>query len=291
MPGKRIDVGGFKMHIYCTGHGAPAVILDSGLGDSYMSWQIVQPKIAKFTQVCSYDRGGMGYSDRSPHPRTSRAFAEELHQLLRGAGIPSPYILVGHSMAGLTVRLYAALYPSEVAGMVLVDASYPYQLQRFPPALHAMSPGWIREGELLEYTVPIGIPRLLGYCGTDIALRAAECTFNSFKESASERRTFRESAAQTAAIAGYLGDLPFLVLSHDTNKPDPELAADVDKATNSAFNQMQEELRGLSRRGIRVIAKGSGHYIQQDRPDLVIESVHEVADQVRRQLGSVGADH
>jgi hypothetical protein len=116
MPGKRVDVGGFKMHIYCTGHGAPAVILDSGLGDSYMAWQRVQPKIAKFIQVCSYDRGGMGYSDPSSHPRTSRAFAEELHQLLRSAGVPSPYILVGHSMAGFNVRIYAALYASEVAG-------------------------------------------------------------------------------------------------------------------------------------------------------------------------------
>src|SRR5262249_7050589 len=148
-------------------------------------------EIETFAQVCSYDRAGMGYSEPSSRPRTSGVFAEELHELLHQAGLSAPYLLVGHSMAGFNVRLFAALYPSEVAGMVLVDASHPYQLERFPTALHAMSPSWIREGELLEYTAPIGIPRLLGYCGNDVALRAAECTFNSFSESASERRAFR----------------------------------------------------------------------------------------------------
>jgi pimeloyl-ACP methyl ester carboxylesterase len=184
-------------------------------------------------------------------------------------------------MAGFNVRLYAELYRPEVIGMILVDASHPYQLQRFPPALHAMSPSWIREAEFLEFMEPIGIPRLLGYCGNDVSVRAAECTLSSFRESASERRTFRESAAQTAAIAGDLGSMPLVVLSHDTDKPDPDLTADVDKATNSAFNQMQEELSRLSTEARRVIAKGSGHYIQQDRPKLVIDAVHQIVDQVR----------
>lgn len=288
MPGKRVDVGGFRMHIYCTGHGTPTVILDSGLGDSYVEWQAVQPEIARYIRVCSYDRAGMAYSDPGRRPRTSRVFAEELHALLHSAGVLPPYILVGHSMAGFDVRIYAALYPPEVAGMVLVDASHPDQLRRFPPALHAMNPGWIRQGELLEYLEPVGIARFLGYCGNNVAVRAAECTFNSFRESASERRTFRESAAQTAAIAGALGDLPLLVLSHDTDVRDPGLSPDVDKATNIAFNQMQEELRGLSTRGKRVIAKGSGHYIQMDRPDLVIQAVREIMDQIGRP-GTAGA--
>src|SRR5580700_2888226 len=77
MPGELIDVGGYKMHVDCTGQGAPAVILESGLGDSFFSWQKVQPKIAQFTRVCSYDRAGIGYSEPSPRPRTSKVFAEE----------------------------------------------------------------------------------------------------------------------------------------------------------------------------------------------------------------------
>ena len=280
MPGQLIDVGGFKMHIDCTGQGTPVVILDSGLGDSYIWWQDVQPEIGKFVKVCSYDRAGMGYSEASSRPRTSRVFAEELHQLLHAAGIPPPYVLVGHSMGGYDVRLYASLYRTEVAGMVLVDASHPEQLKRFPPGLHAMNAGWIREAEYLEITEPIGIPRLLGYCGDDAAIRAAECTFRSARENAIERRTFRESAAQAAA-AGNLGNLPLVVLSHDPDQHDPGLSPDVNKATNDAFEQMREELSRLSTRGRWVIAKGSGHYIQRDRPDVVIDAVHEVVDEAR----------
>ncbi|MGA2856650.1 MAG: alpha/beta hydrolase [Candidatus Sulfotelmatobacter sp.] len=98
MPGRLIDVGGYRMHIDCAGQGSPTVILDSGLGDSYVVWQKVQPQIAKLTQTCSYDRAGIGYSEPSSRPRTSRVMAEELHTLLKTAGITPPYVLVGHSM-------------------------------------------------------------------------------------------------------------------------------------------------------------------------------------------------
>jgi pimeloyl-ACP methyl ester carboxylesterase len=133
MPGELVDVGGYKMHIDCIGQGSPTVILDAGLGDSFVSWSKVQPRIAKFARACSYDRAGIGYSDPSPRPRTSKDFAEELHILLHNAGIPPPYLLVGHSMGGFDVRLYASLYPSEVAGMVLVDSSHPEQQKRLRP--------------------------------------------------------------------------------------------------------------------------------------------------------------
>lgn len=287
MPCQLIDVGGYKMHIVCTGRGTPVVILESGLGDSYISWQNVQPEIAKFVRVCSYDRAGMGYSEASPHARTSRVFAEELHQLLHAAGVPQPYVLVGHSMGGYDVRLYAAQYRTEVAGMVLVDASHPDQLKRFPPALNDMSPGWVREAEYLEITTPIGIPRLLGYCGNDAALRAAECTFRSARENAIERSTFRESAAQTKS-AGNLDDLPLVVVSHDPDRHHPDLPADVDEATNKAWEQMQEELSRLSTHGTQLIATRSGHYIQNDRPDILIEAVHNIVDETRQKAAANG---
>ena len=113
MPGELVDVGGHKMHIYCAGQGSPPVILDSGQGDSYISWRKVQPEIAKFVSVCSYDRAGLGYSEPSPRPSTSRVFAEELHELLNAAGVAPPYILVGHSFGGFNVRLFASHYRSE----------------------------------------------------------------------------------------------------------------------------------------------------------------------------------
>ena len=281
MPGQLIDVGGYKMHIDCTGQGSPVVILDAGLGDSYISWRKVQPQIARLTRVCSYDRAGLGYSDASPRERTSKVIAEELHTLLHAAGIAGPLVLVGHSMGGYDVRLFASLYRNEVAAMVLVDASHPEQQKRFPPALNDLDAGWIREEEFLEFAMPLGIPRLMGFCGHDAVIRAAECNFHSAREGVAELKTFPESAAQTATT-GSLGDMPLAVLSHDPNTPQPDLPEDLVKPTNDVWQQMQTELERLSTRGVRVIAKNSGHYIQLDRPDVVITAVRDLVDQARQ---------
>jgi len=279
-PGRRFDAGGFKMHIDCTGEGTPAVILDSGLGDTYISWRKVQPDIAKLTRVCSYDRAGLGYSDPSPNARTSKVIAQELHALLGAAQVPPPYVLVGHSMGGYDVRLYASLYPREVVGMVLVDASHPDQENRLPAELRNMEGSWQREAQFLEYTTPLGVPRLLGLCENDPVQRAAECNFHSAHEALSEMRAFRQSAAQTAAT-GSLGNLPLAVLSHDPDKPSADLPADLAKPVNEAWEKMQEDLSHLSTRGTQTIAKGSSHYIQLDRPDLVIDAVHTVVTDAR----------
>jgi len=280
MPGRLIDIGGYKLHIDCQGQGTPTVILDSGLGDSHISWRKVQPEIAKFTRVCSYDRAGLGYSDSSPHPRTSKDIAEELHALLQNAGIPSPIILVGHSMGGYDVRLYTTLYRDQIAGMVLVDASHPDQENRFPPAMKDMRGTWLRETEFLEFTMPFGIPRLLGLCDPDPDIRAAECNFHTTHEAVAEMKAFSESAAQTAATSPF-GDLPLAVLSHDPNKPSSDLPADLAKATNDAWEKMQEGLAHLSSRGTQEIAKNSAHYIQIDRPEIVIAAVRKVLDEAR----------
>ena len=285
MPGQLVDVGGYKMHIDCIGQGSPTVILDSGLGDSYISWHKVQPQIAQFVRVCSYDRAGLGYSDSGPHPRTSKDIAGELRTLLHNAGIAPPYILVGHSMGGYDVRLYASLYRGEVAGMVLVDSSHPEQRKRLPPALNDLDASWLREQELLEFTLPFGIPRLLGFCDTDVKARAAECNFHSAREAVAEMKTFPVSVAQTAAT-GSLGNMPLAVISHDPDKPQPDLPEDLVKPINSAWQQMQEELSHLSTAGTHVIARNSGHYIQIDRPEVVIEAVRTVVDQARQSLSS-----
>lgn len=277
MPGQLVDVGGYKMHIHCKGQGTPTVILDSGLGDTYTSWHKVQPQIAQISRVCSYDRAGLGYSDSSPRSRTSKDIAEELHTLLHNAGVPAPFILVGHSMGGFDVRLYASLYRHEVVGMVLVDASHPEQQKRLPPEVSDMDATWLREQELFEFTMPFGIPRLLGFCGNDAAVRAADCNFHSVRESVAELKTVSESAAQTAAT-GLLGDMPLTVISHDPDLPQPDLPEDLVKPTNDAWRQMQKELAHLSTGGTQVIAKNSGHYIQLDRPEVVIEAVRGVVD-------------
>jgi pimeloyl-ACP methyl ester carboxylesterase len=280
--GRFFDAGGYRMHIDCTGEGSPTVILESGLGDTYISWRKVQPQIAKITRVCSYDRAGIGYSESGLQPRTSKVMAGELHALLQAASVAPPYVLVGHSMGGYNVRLYASLYRSEVAGIVLVDASHPDQENRFPPELKNLEGTWLREAEFLEYTAPIGIPRLIGLCDEDPLSRAAECNWHNAREGVAELKAFPESAAQTAAT-GSLGDLPLAVLSHDPDKPSADLPADLARPTNDAWEKMQEELGRLSTRGTQLIAKNSSHYIQIDRPDVVSDAVGNVVQQARAE--------
>jgi pimeloyl-ACP methyl ester carboxylesterase len=283
VPGHLVDIGGYKLHIDCTGQGSPTVILDAGMGDSFMSWHKVQPEIAKFTRVCSYDRAGLGYSDSSPRPRTSRVFVDELHTLLQHANIDSPLVLVGHSMGGFDMRLYASLYRNEVVGLILVDSSHPEQQKRLPPAINDLDASWLREQEFFEFTMPFGLPRLMGFCGNDDAVRAADCNFHSARESVAELKSISQSSAETAN-SGSLGDIPLVVLSHDPSMPQPDLPEDLVKPTNDAWQQMQEELTQLSTMGKHVTAKNSGHYIQLDRPELVVDAVHSVVDQARRAL-------
>jgi pimeloyl-ACP methyl ester carboxylesterase len=280
MPGQLIDIGGYKLHINCQGQGTPVVILDSGLGDSYVSWRRVQPQIAQFARVCSYDRGGLGYSDPSPRPRTSKDLVEELHTLLHDAGVAPPYVLVGHSMAGYDVRVYASHYRDQLAGIVLVDASHPDQENRFPAALKDMQGTWLREGEFLEFTMPFGIPRLIGLCNPDSSVRAVECNANTARETVAEMKAFSESAAQ-AATTGSFGDLPLVVLSHDPANLSSHLPADLAKPTSDAWEKMQEESAHLSTRGSQSTVKDTSHYIQYDNPAAVIDAVRNVVEQAR----------
>src|SRR5689334_7171128 len=125
-PGQMVDVGGYRLHINCVGTGSPTVVIDAGWGDSSGAWSSwVQPSAASTTRVCTYDRAGLGYSEPGPLPRTAARFARELHTVLRNAEVPGPYVLVGHSAGGLTVRVFADAYPAEVVGVVLIDSMNP----------------------------------------------------------------------------------------------------------------------------------------------------------------------
>ncbi len=120
--GKRVDIGGYKLHMIDEGSGGPTVVIDAGVGCNSLDWSLVQPEIAKFTRVITYDRAGYAWSDASPLPRTSATIVQELHVLLQNSDVPGPYILVGHSFGGCNMMLYANTYPDEVAGIVLVDS-------------------------------------------------------------------------------------------------------------------------------------------------------------------------
>jgi pimeloyl-ACP methyl ester carboxylesterase len=288
-PGVFVEVSGYKMHLYCDGprESTPAVILESGLNDSWLSWFKVQPPIAKFARVCSYDRAGVGWSDAQPGEPDSQTISLRLHSLLRNAGIKPPYILVGHSSAGLHVRVFQKMYPAEVSGIVLLDASHPDEMNRMPPQIAVGRSKRRFKFELLKLTMPFGIPRLTGRCGDGPAeiknlLRTAQCRRLWMETQEAEFDAFDKSVDESRAAAS-LGSLPLMVLSHDPKiggRPGV-LPADIAERSEIAWARMQEELSRLSTSGSHIVAQGSAHYIQFDRPDLVVDAVHFVVDASR----------
>ena len=131
--GQLIDIGGRKLHIHCTGNGAPTVIIENGGAAFSFDWELVQPEVTRFTRTCTYDRAGYAWSDVGPEFDTFNQAVHDLHTLLDRAGIAGPYVLVGHSFGGLLVRFYQATYPKDVVGMVLVDSSHEASFQQVGP--------------------------------------------------------------------------------------------------------------------------------------------------------------
>jgi pimeloyl-ACP methyl ester carboxylesterase len=138
--GKSVDIGGRTLNIFCSGAGAPPVIFESGGPGPGLEWETFQPEAATFTRACWYDRAGEGWSDPGPFPRTSNAIAKDLHELLKQAGVPPPYVFAGASFGGLNSRVYEGLYPNEVAGMILIDSAHEDELRRAPSSFLAAQP-------------------------------------------------------------------------------------------------------------------------------------------------------
>ena len=157
-PGQMVDVGGHSLHIKCVGQGSPTVLLDGGLGEWSAQWVRVQQEVSGTTRVCAYDRAGMGWSEMGPEPRDAKQISDELHALLEGADIDGPYVLVGHSFGGLYMQTYAARYPDEVAGVVLVDSSQPDQFSHQPVARDNYEP---QKFAVASLAARLGIVRLL----------------------------------------------------------------------------------------------------------------------------------
>jgi pimeloyl-ACP methyl ester carboxylesterase len=182
-----VDVGGHRLHILCSGSGEPAVILENGLGGSgLVGWSLVQPEVARFTRVCSYDRAGTGYSDPGPSPRTARRIAGELARLLDYTGMRGRVVLVGASIGGLFVRVFAFEHGERVAGLVLVDASHEDQEMELPPIAPFVP--------LLSST---GVFRLLG-----VSFGAAPESLPPSVRGSARATAFRASAYQATADEG-----------------------------------------------------------------------------------------
>jgi pimeloyl-ACP methyl ester carboxylesterase len=272
-PGKLIDIGGYRLHLYCTGAshpGSPTVILEEGIGATSLGWSKVQPGVASFTHVCSYDRAGYGWSDMGPGPRTDGHVVTELHMLLTKAGVPEPYVLVGHSSGGLIMRLYASTYPQEVVGLVLVDSSHEDQ-NRYPE----LRPTDTNLLPLCQALSPFGVLRLFRYLNDAVteyppavqpAVKAQFYQTRYCQTVSDEEAAWDESVVQVRAARHPLGHLPLIVLTQGGNG----------KQVPLSWLTLQKDLVSLSTNSAQIIATRSGHSIHLDQPDLVIAAIKQV---------------
>lgn len=282
--GRSVDVGGYRLMLNCTGVGKPTVILEAGWGDVSVEWRTVQPEIAKFSRVCSYDRAGYGGSDPGPMPRTSRQIAKELHALLNNADEMPPYVLVGHSFGGYNVRLFNGLYPHEVAGIVLVDATQEDQYELLPAAWSTISAAQLKYCERLArysfFVIDLGIGRLMlraQGASDDGAYLILQSKY--LRARASELEQIRVSAEQ-ARDADHIGDKSLVVLTAGENT-DTILSSGLSRKDFEDFQRvwvddLQMRLVRLSTRGRRIMVSGSGHDIPSDRPESVVNAVHDL---------------
>jgi pimeloyl-ACP methyl ester carboxylesterase len=289
--GRSVDVGGYRLNINCNGQGSPTVILESALGVPAVGWQSVQPEIAKFAHVCSYDRAGYGWSDPGPQPRTSMQIARELHLLLLDSDEPPPYVLVGHSFGGADVRAFSSLYPNEVVGMVLAETGL--ENLKFPASIQKLidknQEQRERENSLARVRFWFGISRFAIRKQIGIPAVAYDDQRDAYfgiqpkfiEATTSEVRSSKEDAEELKALES-LGDKPLIVLSAGKNMLGMPLnTKDWHDLHDVWVNDVQMRLVHLSSRGKQIMVPDSGHMIPFERPEAIVNAVREVCAVVR----------
>jgi len=253
-----VDIGSHRLDVVRTGAGSPAVVLEAGLGNGLDDWDPVWPSLAQFSTVVAYSRSGNGKSEPGSQPHTAKNAAVELHTLLAKLAIKPPYVLVGRSYGGLLVRMYTSLYPDEVAGVVLVDGTHEQQVKRWG-TLDASYPAAFR-------------------AYYDSVLK----TMKPGAEAEEIRETVRIQAAGGTDGLTPLPDIPIAVLT--SMKVDP--AARYVNGTargHELWREMHDEWFRRSHNGIHLVTTRSGHAIQAQEPELVVEAIRFVLDRVRTQ--------
>jgi pimeloyl-ACP methyl ester carboxylesterase len=256
---QRIDLGGYHLYMESAGAGNPAVIFESGMGCGAESLANLAAEVQHFTRTVLYDRAGLGQSDPAPKPRASQEVVDDLWRLLQQAQIEGPYLLVGHSFAGLHLRLFIHQHPDVVAGLVLLDASHPDQTLR---DLHLLPPPAAGEAVALTNAratlMAEWIDPLHNEEGLDIAA----------------------SAAQVQAT-GHCGQLPLVVITAGIDEWEEGFPAEVARALTANWQAMQKELATLSHNSRHIIATESDHSIQDCQPELVVNVIRQLVQQIR----------
>jgi pimeloyl-ACP methyl ester carboxylesterase len=278
MPGQLFDVGGHKLHISCTGSGSPTVVLEAGLGEpAVMMSGWMQPGVATATRVCVYDRAGRGWSEPAESARDGVAIATDLHTLLGRAQIDGPYVLAGHSSGGVYIQVFAARYPDEVAGVVLLDSQPPDAIANLPGYDGEYNNGLRRIIPLFPSVARLGVMRLIYSSASPGLPPEARAEERAFWSTASHNRSLRDEAVglkdaltQAQALTS-LGDKPLIVIT----------AA---KDAHAGWLPLQEKMAGLSTNSVqRVIQEATHGSLIEDEDDsaISIQAILDVVEAVR----------
>jgi pimeloyl-ACP methyl ester carboxylesterase len=277
-------VGGYRLHLQCVGTGSPTVVLDAGLGGTSLDWNLVQVEMGRTTRTCAYDRAGMGWSDAGPQPRTPSQIARELHTLLTNAGIAGPYVLVGHSLAGKNLRLFAQQHPDQVVGMVSVDARSEYvDMHTSPADAQAFEKAITRQAILYGVARRFGLVRLIGASQSGVPAMPSETRMAMALFATGLRgreATTAEALARTAddaelLAAPSLGDRPLIVLAAGQAMNTTDMSA--------PWPEAQRRLAALSTDGRLIVVEGSGHAIHWEQPAVVLDAMRQMVAQVRSE--------
>ena len=296
-PGELYDVGDYRLHLFCTGEGSPTVILEAGVGNPSIVWSVVQSEVKGFTRVCSYDRLGFGWSDPPNSPLSREQVATHLHDLLQTAEVSGPYILVGHSAGGEYIRAYARQYPSEVLGMVFVDSSHESETLRYPAKFLNFNQYQLMTQKICQFLSPFGMVRLIKLWSTFLPEALTSIDMGKAITSTLYRSGYCKAAYAEATVLGSpgqpgapgsLGDLPLIVLSagaFNDNIPNSVVSAmggpDVLAQVVQVHDEIQQDLVSLSTAGKLIVAEKSGHEIHWYQPELVVDAIQTIVEQVR----------
>jgi len=275
--GRLIDVGGYRMHLDCHGEGAPTVVMDAGLGGSSLDWSLVQGDLAQTVQVCTYDRAGMGWSESRPGPRSPAHLADELHLLLNEAGLRGPFVLVAHSLAGKTARMFASAHPEDVAGMILVDArSELVDALTSKSEAGAFDSAVEMQGVVYSVARYVGVARAFGaglvgapLLSPSIATQMAILMTQAPAIDETTREGKARSADDAELAGATLGSMPLVVI-----------ASGASMAEIPNWPSAQQRLAALSTQGSLIVADHAGHAVQLDAPGIVIDGVKQVLESV-----------